>query len=342
MIREYLMISRLFNMGLTGVAPVLGAFAMWNNENTTVLHYFILFSIGCFSHVYGFVLNDIVDTKVDKLSKELFSRPLVSESISRKKAAYFAVICMISSFIFSIYFFNNNITVFIIQISILLFAYILATIYNFGSKRYPGMDIFVAGAVFFLIIYGAATISIDRLFSEPLIWIVALIGGLQVIFMNMINGAIKDIDHDEKGFANTIAIKLGAKTHKGIIMLPRAFRIVGYSVELLRSFLIFLPFLYIPKFNQSIDIFLIIRIAFLVFLTLITFYFIHRLFSIKKFERDEIRKTIGVIVIVMYATAPVMLSTLNITFFIIAFVPPFWFVLSNLILHGTLLSPKTM
>jgi len=302
---------------------------------------FILFCIGCFSHVYGFVINDLIDIKVDKLSNELFARPLVSGSISRKKAAIFAITCMIISFILSLYFFIELIS-YVLLASILAIAYILATIYNFSSKKYPGMDVFVAGAVFFLILFGAATVSINQLFSNPLIWIVAFIGALQVLFMNMINGAIKDIDHDEKGLANTIAIKLGAKTHKGMITLPKAFKIVGYGVEILRSILIFLPFFILAPFNQTDKIGILLRITILIVFTAITLYSIFKLFSIKTFHRDHIRKWIGLIVIFMYATTPIMLSSIQLYIILVAFVPPLWFISSNLILHGTVLQPKTM
>ncbi len=343
MIRKYLEITRLFNMGLTGVAPVLGALSMWGIHNTTLFQLCILFCIGCFSHVYGFVMNDIVDIKVDKLSNELFARPLVSGSISRKKAAIFAVVCMISSFILSIFFYEELLS-YIVLFSILIFAYFLATIYNFASKKYPGMDIFVAGAVFFLILFGAATEtnSIGQLLSNPLVWIVAFIGALQVLFMNMINGAIKDIDHDEKGLADTLAIRLGAKTRKGVITLPTSFKTVGYSVELARSFLIFLPFLFLTQFNQIGEITILLRIAILFIFTVITLFSIYKLFSIKTFDRNHIRKWIATIVIVMYATTPIMLSSLNLYIILVAFVPPLWFILSNLVLHGTVLTPKTM
>ncbi len=343
MIRKYLEISRLFNMGLTGVAPVLGALSMWTISEVTLFQLFVLFCIGCFSHVYGFVINDLVDIKVDKLSNELFARPLVSGSISRKKAAYFAIACMIASFVVSILFYKELVS-YVLLISILIFAYILATIYNFASKKYPGMDFFVAGAIFFLILFGAATAtkSVEQLFSNPLTWIVALIGTLQVLFMNMFNGAIKDIDHDEKGLANTLAIRLGAKTRKGVITLPTSFKTVGYAVELTRSFLIFLPFLFLTPFNQIGEIAILLRIAILLMLTIITLFSIHKLFSIKTFDRDHIRKWIGIIVIVMYATTPIMLSSLKLYFILVAFVPPLWFISSNIVLHGTVLEPKTM
>jgi 4-hydroxybenzoate polyprenyltransferase len=328
-------------MGLTGIAPVLGALSMWAISEVTLFQLFVLFCIGCFSHVYGFVINDLVDIKVDKLSNELFARPLVSGSISRKKAAIFAVACMIFSFILSIFFYKGLVS-YILLFSILISAYILATIYNFASKKYPGMDFFVAGAIFFLILFGAATVSTTQLLSNPLIWIVALIGALQVLFMNMFNGAIKDIDHDEKGLANTLAIRLGAKTRKGVITLPTSFKTVGYAVELTRSFLIFLPFLFLTPFNQIGEIAILLRIAILLMFTIITLLSIHKLFSIKTFDRNYIRKWIGIIVIVMYATTPIMLSSLKLCFILVAFVPPLWFISSNIVLHGTVLEPKTM
>ena len=194
------------------------------------------------------------------------------------------------------------------------------------------MDIFVVGAIFFLIIFGASTVGTPT----PLAWVVAAIGGLQVLFMNMINGAIKDIDHDARGMANTLAIKLGARTKGGIVALPISFKAIGYVVELTSSFLIFTPFIFLSLNYQYW------KIAFLVVLTLLTFFSIYKLFSVRKFERNRIRKFIGIIVIFMYATTPIMLSSLNTHIILVALVPPLWFIFSNMILHKTVFEPKTM
>ncbi|MCX6663264.1 MAG: UbiA family prenyltransferase, partial [Euryarchaeota archaeon] len=158
MIRDYIEITRLFNMGLTGVAPVLGALAMWNVDTLTPLKLVILFIIGGLAHSYGFVINDFIDIKIDKLSKDLIARPLVRGSITRRRAAFFAVFCMIGSFLLSLVFFSE-LRNYIFLILILLLAYSFATVYDIASKKYPGMDLFVAGAVFFLILFGASTIG---------------------------------------------------------------------------------------------------------------------------------------------------------------------------------------
>ena len=318
-------------MGLTAVAPVLGALSMWNIGTLSLLKLFILFLIGVLAHIYGFVINDVIDIKVDKLSKELSARPLVRGSITRGRAAVFAISCMVVSFILSFVFFSDLLS-FLLLFGILLVAYFFATIYDVASKRYPGMDVFVTGAIFFLILFGASTIGTPTLLA----YIVALIGCIQVLFMNMINGAIKDIDHDKQGSANTIAIRLGANVHAGVMSLPLSFKTTGYLIETARVILVFIPFVVIPLQFQ------LWQITILIFLVIITFISIHRLYSLKTFDRTRIRKLIGIIVIFMYATTPVMLSSLNIYIILVALIPPLWFFASNLVLHKTVFEPKTM
>lgn len=331
MLRDYIEITRLFNMGLTAIAPVLGALSMWNVGSLKLWELFILFIIGGLAHSYGFVLNDVIDIKVDKLSKELTTRPLVRGSITRQRASLFAVSCMIGSLLLSLVFYSNLLS-YLLLIFILIVAYIFATVYDIASKKYPGMDLFVAAAVFFLILFGASTIGTPTMLS----YIVALIGGLQVLFMNMINGAIKDIDHDKAGSANTIAIRLGARIHAGIIALPVSFKTTGYFIEIIRIALIFTPFVFLNLYPH------LWQVPLLVFLAILTFVMIYKLYSIKTFDRALIRKRIGIIVIFMYATTPIMLSSLNAYIILVALIPPLWFFVSNLVLHKTIFEPKTM
>jgi len=336
MIRKYLEISRLFNMGLTGVAPVLGALCMFATHSLTFFQFFVLFAIGCLAHAYGFSLNDIFDVPVDRLSKDLSLRPLVKGSITFRYATIFAFGCLILSFLLTWFFYTSQ-SQYLMIVFILIIAYLLATVYDALSKKYPGMDLFVASAVFFLILFGAATVGTPTLLA----WTVALIGGLQVLFMNMINGAIKDIDHDKDGSAHTLAIWLGAKVHAGIMELPLSFKTTGYLIEIVRTVLVFAPFV-LPVLQPSLWHPQVWQIVLLVLFVALTFMSIYRLFSIKTFDRARIRKGIGVIVIFMYATTPIMLSSLNIYILLIALVPPFWFVFSNVVLHKTVFEPKTM
>jgi 4-hydroxybenzoate polyprenyltransferase len=331
MLRDYIELTRLFNMGLTAVAPVLGALSMWDVGSLELWRLCVLFLIGSMSHIYGFVINDVIDIRLDKLSKDLSARPLVRGSITRRAAVIFAISCMIGSFLLSLVFFSDMFR-YLVLAGILFIAYFLATVYNIASKKYPGMDLVLASAIFFFILFGAWTIGAPT----NLAYIVALIGGIQVLFMNMINGAIKDIDHDKQGSANTVAIRLGARVQAGTMVLPLSFKSTGYLIEVIRIVLVFLPFV-ILGLSASLW-----QVALLVVLSLATFYSIYRLFSIKTFDRAKIRKCIGIIVIFMYATAPIMLSSLNIYIILAALIQPIWFFASNLVLHKTMFEPKTM
>ena len=331
MLRDYIELTRLFNMGLTAVAPVLGALSMWDVGSLELWRLCVLFLIGSMSHIYGFVINDVIDIRLDKLSKDLSARPLVRGSITRRAAVIFAISCMIGSFLLSLVFFSDMFR-YLVLAGILFIAYFLATVYNIASKKYPGMDLVLASAIFFFILFGAWTIGAPT----NLAYIVALIGGIQVLFMNMINGAIKDIDHDKQGSANTVAIRLGARVQAGTMVLPLSFKSTGYLIEVIRIVLVFLPFV-ILGLSASLW-----QVALLVVLSLATFYSIYRLFSIKTFDRAKIRKCIGIIVIFMYATAPIMLSSLNIYIILAALIQPIWFFVSNLVLHKTMFEPKTM
>jgi 4-hydroxybenzoate polyprenyltransferase len=83
MIREYLKLARSFNAVLTGISPVMGAIAM---QQYDIIILILLFLIGFLGHTFGFVFNDIIDYSIDKSSKEISDRPLISGTISLRNA----------------------------------------------------------------------------------------------------------------------------------------------------------------------------------------------------------------------------------------------------------------
>ena len=62
----------------------------------------------------------------------------------------------------------------------------------------------------------------------------------------------------------------------------------------------------------------------------------------KQFDRIKARKLIGSHYMVNFAIVPIMLMSINQWAGIIALFPALGFILSNIILHGTILQPKTM
>ena len=72
------------------------------------------------------------------------------------------------------------------------------------------------------------------------------------------------------------------------------------------------------------------------------FFITNKLLLNKKFERGRITSLIGTHYIVNFAIVPIMLMGLNPWAGLLMFVPGIGFIFSNLILHGTILQPKTM
>ncbi|MEM1513659.1 MAG: UbiA prenyltransferase family protein [Candidatus Thermoplasmatota archaeon] len=325
MIKEYLKLSRSFNVGLTALAPVLGAFC---NGESSLFYLFLFFLVGFFGHCYGFALNDIIDYKVDSLSHELKERPLVSGKIKISNAWIFVILMLsLSLFLgFSISYIYSN----FLSISILILSAISITIYDLISKKYPAMDIFVALGIFLLIFYGAYTVSKD---IKEIAYITAILGTLQVLFMQFIAGGLKDAEHDYKAKANTLAIKLGVRVEKKIF-IPFSFKFLAYSLQLIYLFFIFYPFHKI--FEDAL-----IQLIILSILSIIMLYISYKLLSIKKFIRDEIRKYIGAHYYINFSLVPIMLSVINPFIFLLAFIPPLAFIISNIAIHRSIL-PKTM
>ncbi len=338
-IREYLKLARSFNAVLTGVSPVMGALAM---KQFDILYLFILFLVGFLGHTYGFVLNDIIDYRIDKSSKEISDRPLISGTISIPQAWIFAITSMLVAFMIAgiLCFLTSN----YLPLLILGLSAFFITLYDLVSKKLPFMDILVAIAIFFLILFGAFFGNpIARSLSDIsiLAWIVCLLGAIQVMFMQVVAGGLKDIENDYKRGARTAAIALGVRVIDGKLRISKAFKAFAYGIQIIDMIVVFLPFFIIWN-SQDFGVFHYIQWILLLFIGFLMFFFSSKLLFMKVFERDYARKFIGLHYITNFMIVPIMLMRLNPWAGILVFFPALGFVLSNLILHGTLLQPKTM
>ncbi len=335
-IREYLKLARSFNAVLTGVSPVMGAIAM---QNYDILTLFLLFIAGFLGHTYGFVLNDIIDYKIDKSSKEISDRPLISGTISIRKAWIFAIISMLISFLIAGYIAYDTGLYF--PIIMLGLSALFITIYDFISKKIPGMDIFVALGIFFLILYGATTVTGNIRDITDLAWIVCILGSIQVLFMQFIAGGLKDIENDYKMGANTLAVKLGVRVNKGKLKISNSFKALAYGIQIIDVIVVFIPFFIVWGIN-SLTTFQYIQWAIIILISILMFAISSKLLSMEKFERGKARKYIGSHYMINFMIVPIMLMKLNTWAGILMFFPLLGFILNNLILHGTLMQPKTM
>jgi 4-hydroxybenzoate polyprenyltransferase len=334
-IREYLKLARSFNAVLTGISPVMGAIAM---QYYDIAHLIIFFLIGFFGHTYGFVLNDILDYNIDKHEKELQDRPLVSGTITLRKAWMFALTSLLISFILALYvsITSGNYLSLVVLISSASFV----TLYDLISKKIPLTDFVLAFGVFLFVLYGAST-QVTSIPNIPLlVWIVCLLGGIQVLYMNIVAGGLKDIENDAQKGANTLAVKLKVRVQDTKFIVTKGFYLVTYAIQLADIIFVALPFFIIPLFMTSP--YLIIQAVLLILVSILMFFFSTRLLSLPQFDRDKVRKLNGLHYYTNFALVPILLMTLTPWTLILIIFPALGFVLSNLILHGTVLAPKTM
>ena len=335
-VREYLKLSRSFNAVLTGVSPVMGAIAMGQNN---ILTLFMLFLIGFFGHTYGFVLNDIIDYNIDKTSKEISDRPLVSGTISIKKAWIYAIFSMIISFIIAFYLALT--TSIYYPIIVLVLSAVFVTIYDSISKKIPGMDIILTTSIFFLILYGASTFVKDIFNVTKLALIVCILGSIQVLFMNAIAAGMKDIENDYKRGARTLAIKMGVRIIDGKLKVPVTFKSLAYGIQLVDIILVFLPFFIVWNVTK-LSILQYLQWGIIIIIGIILLVLSSKLLNMKYFDRKKARGYIGSHYMINFTIVPIMLMTLNPWAGLIMFLPGLGFILSNIILHGTITQPKTM
>jgi len=334
-IKEYLKLARSFNSFLTGIAPVMGAISMGMFD---LWHLTLLFLIGFFGHTYGFVINDIFDYEIDKHNEELKDRPLVSGTISIRKAWLFALFAIAMSFVIAIYLAYSTGKYF--PLIILVLSAVTITLYDKISKKLPLTDILDSLAVFLLILYGVTTVTNNISDITTLAWIVCLLGAVQVFFMQVVPGGLKDIKNDYDKGAKTITVKMGVRvTEGGLLQVPLGYKTLAYLIQIFNIALVFLPFIIIFKDFSS---FYYIIWSLLGIISFLMLFVSHKFLNMKYFERDKMRKLLGSHFSINFALVPIMLMALNPWTILIVFFPPVGFILSNLVLHGTLLQPKTM
>jgi 4-hydroxybenzoate polyprenyltransferase len=336
MIREYLKLARSFNAVLTGISPVMGAIAMQQYDIITLI---LLFLIGFLGHTFGFVFNDIIDYNIDKSSKEISDRPLISGTISLRNAWIFAFGSMAAAFLISLYLAVTTQHFFPLLILAISASFVI--LYDLVSKKFPLTDFFVAVGVFFLIVYGASNTTGSLTSLTTLTWIVCILGAIQVFIMQIIAGGMKDIENDFYRGARTLAVQMGVRVNEGKLYVPSSFKAIAYGIQLVDLIIVFLPFFIVWNI-RTLSLFQYIQWAFLIFVGILMLFLSHKLLTMERFERTRARKLIGSHYMINFTIVPIMLMSLNPWAGLLMFFPGLGFIFSNLILHGTILQPKTM
>jgi len=214
-----------------GLTPVFGALC---NGQFDTFRLSLLLIIGVLGHIFVFVQNDYYDTEIDRQSKYVMQRPLISGIISRTHAR----ILFLSSFFLSIvlaaiFFFS------VLSFSVLLLSFLLMTLYNRYSKRFPGMEYVLGAAVFMYGLFGAFTVSGQ---VSTFAIIISCVWFLQWVFSVGVSANLKDVEFDTKLGIRTTPVILGVHVMGNQLKKPLRFIVYTYAIKGAHLLVALLPF----------------------------------------------------------------------------------------------------
>ncbi len=339
---EYIRLFRLQTGAITAIAPIFGyiCFAAINDIEFNIVNIFLLFLIGIFMHIFIFVLNEYIDVDIDRLSPDLAEKPLVKGSVTMKGAAAVIIVSFVLTYILAIFFFLRFWAIIALTIS-----FVFGAIYDIYGKKFPGSDFVLALWIFWFCLFGASTLTSHNPFELPaLIYIVAGLGFMQIVFNNAVEGGIKDVDHDHLGGAKTLATVMGVKVKRGKLLFSSLFKGFTWGLKIVHIALFitlfFMPDLDFWKF-ESFYIRLLI-IIFILCLVIAIFYTTYKFLNIGKFDRSKLKRIFSIHEISTYFIVPIILIPLLGIYVAIGLLllPLIWFIFLNLVLYGSPLEPR--
>jgi 4-hydroxybenzoate polyprenyltransferase len=330
--KEYLRLGRLFNAEILALILILSyaLSAKLYGIQMDIRILIALFFGGIFAHIWGGYNNDRMDLSIDKSAVYCAHKPLVSGRISIKSAKiieYVALVTFIGLIFFSLYL--SRISFFSLSTlytSIyLLGAIALAAFYNRFNKS--NMFINVIGQMYatFVVLVGMSmVVNFDKI-----VFISALIMGLNGVYLNIIEADLKDMEGDIINVPKALGVRFEGEKAMHIFK----FYLVNEGIKIV-MFLLILIVLFLEK--ASIYYIGIACILF-VFNYLVRISMFKHLFP----DREKMKRHIAV----QEITSILLISTIYMIIhpllpvLIAAFVA-LWLVLWNKFLWGTYVRPQ--
>jgi 4-hydroxybenzoate polyprenyltransferase len=336
-VTAYARLLRIPGLGALGIPPVIGALTVGMMDPFNLV---ILFFIGAVSAMYGFILNDYADIELDRLIPELKGKPLVDGTIHPRTAVFICFFLVLFAFFFLfILWRGQNLDDYKFAAMICIFlAGILGSIYDLHGKKLPGSDFFVAISMSFLFLLGALSFGTPTIIT----WIIFILTFNQSLHMNAVEGGIKDADHDFMMGVNNIALASGVKVDGEKLFIPLSFKAFGMGIRLFSIVLLFTPFVFFTNYLQYYEPWQPVIIVLLAIASFIVVFFSVKLLSLKRFDRDAIRKYIGIQSFLRYSLVPIMLVPMigALPSAILIFFPIIWYIIFTPLLGEKLFKPR--
>jgi 4-hydroxybenzoate polyprenyltransferase len=327
-ILEYFRLIRFSTVGNEAGVILLGAFIMGQRN---ISHIILLFAMGLLGHIYGYVLNEYADVEVDKKLSYHIKKRLVSGVIPKEHALIISFSACFCAYILTFIFFSSLLSILLLSIAV-----ILTIIYDFFGKKIPFSDFIVAGTLSIFLLFGASTVSIHL---TGIAYIVSFMFFFDVVFMNFVEGGLKDIDHDYLAGAKTMATRMGVMIKDNKLIITTSFKTFAYILRALYfSLIILLGFQ--PEINlwlSDVNGFHII-VVFLMVVVIISSY---KLLHFTTFDKPKMKRLFTIINSSSVALMLIMLYPLLGFWATLALLllPITWFVVFNVVLYGKPLQP---
>jgi 4-hydroxybenzoate polyprenyltransferase len=230
-IREYIKLIRPYGILFLGFTPVFGALC---NGKFDAFHLSLLLVIGLFGHIFVFVQNDYYDMEIDRQSKYVVERPLMTGVISLLQARILFLSSFFISVVLAVVFFFS-----IRSFIVLLVSFLLMTLYNRYSKRISCMEYVLGAAVFMYGIFGALAVSDE---VSTLAIIISCVGFLQWVFSVGVSANLKDVEFDTKLGIRTTPVVLCVHVVGNQLEKPLRFLVYTYAIKGTHLLVALLPF----------------------------------------------------------------------------------------------------
>ncbi len=336
-----LRLTRVQTMSLTALTPVIGAAVFYALSGDGVWGHWadlaLLFVTGACLHVFCFVLNEWADVEVDRASKDLWDKPLVSGAVSRRAALVGAVGGGLFGFV----------PLFLVSPTVwpsVMYAASLALggAYDLWGKRAP-LDHVLAANMSTLLLAGiAASEAFDPGSGRHRLVLVGLLGlqYLQNLFQNAIEGGIKDADHDAVAGARTFATITGTRVEAGRLRPSASFLLTSWTIKGLHLGILAWMSVCVVRVDTAsaegaVAAALIVLSAFAMVATMWTF------LGEMDFDRPRLKRRFSAHEMATYIGTVAVLGPLFGASFAVAIValPVTWYIASNVALYGRPLEP---
>jgi 4-hydroxybenzoate polyprenyltransferase len=203
----------------------------FQGEPVRVVSIFVLFILNALVVAFGFIHNDLTDKKFDKYSSDHSKRPLLAGTVTHLEAVLLTLFCLLVAVIIHYFYFHK-----LDSLVLLLAAFSSTALYNFTGKRLVGADISYAAATAFVAAFGYLAIpgaSFETLLHTPLILALMISLFSNHLFLNAIEGGLKDIRADKLAGAKTFAISSGVSIDGDRLSVSSRFKFSAWLLKVL-------------------------------------------------------------------------------------------------------------